>query len=60
MDVSDTKAMEFEGLIRHMRHPTKQGLLTIAGNEGCDIPELTANFVFGGAQIELPDVLDRN
>ena len=49
-----------EDQIRHMRHPVKDGLLTLAGDEECDIPELTANFAFGGAQIELPDVLDRN
>lgn len=47
-------------LVKHFRHPSKCGLLTIAGDEDCDIPELTANFAFGGAQIELPEVLDRN
>jgi hypothetical protein len=47
-------------LIRHMRHPVKDGLLTLAGDEDCDIPELCANFVFGAADIELPDVSDRN
>jgi hypothetical protein len=45
-----------EGLIRHMRHPVKDGLLTIAGDEDCDIPELTAGFFFGGAQIEDPEI----
>ena len=43
-----------------MRHPFKNGLLTMAGNEDCDIPELTAEFLLGGAQIEQPNVLDRN
>lgn len=53
-------AVPLQGLIRHMRHPQKNGLLTIAGDEECDIPELTAEFLFGGTQIELPDVFDRN
>jgi hypothetical protein len=46
--------------VRQWRHPVKNGLITIAGDEQCDIPELTAEFLFGGAQIELPDVFDRN
>jgi hypothetical protein len=47
-------------LIRHMRHPVKDGLLTLAGDEDCDIPELCANFVFGAAEIDSPDVSDSN
>lgn len=44
--------------VRHWRHPDKDGLITMAGDEDCDIPELTADFLFGGAQIEQPDVPD--
>jgi hypothetical protein len=51
---------EMNGLIRHMRHPSKGGLLTLAGDENCDIPELTASFCFGAAQIDDPDVLNSN
>lgn len=47
-------------LIRHFQHPSKAGILTIAGDEDGDIPELTASFVFGSARIELPKVLDSN
>ncbi len=47
-------------LIRHMRHPVKDGLLTFAGDEDCDIPKLTCNFIFGVAEIEEPDILDCN
>jgi hypothetical protein len=43
-----------------MQHPVKDGILTFAGKEDCDIPELTAKFLFEGAQIEQPNVLDRN
>jgi hypothetical protein len=46
--------------IVHMRHPEKHGLLTLAGNEDCDIPELTASFCFGAAQIENPELSDRS
>jgi len=53
-------SVPLEDRVRHWRHPLKHGLITIAGDEDCDIPELTANFLFGGAQIEQPDVLDRN
>jgi hypothetical protein len=49
-----------EDQVRQWRHPVKNGLITVAGDEACDIPELTANFLFGGAQIEQPNVLDRN
>jgi hypothetical protein len=49
-----------EDRVRQWRHPVKNGLITIAGDEDCDIPELTASFLFGGAQIELPNVLDSN
>jgi hypothetical protein len=52
--------VSLEDQVRQWRHPAKNGLITIAGDEDCDIPELTANFLFGGAQIEQPDVLDRN
>jgi hypothetical protein len=45
-------------LIRHMRHPQKGGLLTLAGDEDLDIPELTASFLLGEAKIELPKFLD--
>jgi hypothetical protein len=45
-------------LIRHMRHPVKNGLLTIAGDEDDDIPELTAGFLLGGAQIEDAEIPD--
>jgi hypothetical protein len=51
---------EMSNLIHHMRHPSKKGLLTMVGDEDCDIPELTANFCFGAAQLEYPDILDRN
>jgi hypothetical protein len=53
-------SVSLEAPIRHWRHLVKKGLITIAGDEECDIPELTAEFLFGGAQIELPDVFDRN
>lgn len=56
-DLRDASA-SLEDQVRHWRHPVKNGLITIAGDEDCDIPELTANFLFGGAQIEQPDVLD--
>jgi hypothetical protein len=46
--------------IRHMRHPIKDGLLTLAGDEDCDIPTLTAEFCFGAAQIEHSEVSDSN
>jgi hypothetical protein len=49
-----------EDQVRHWRHPVKNGLIAVAGDEDGDIPDLTASFLFGGAQIELPDVLDRN
>ena len=49
-----------ESQIRHMRHPVKMGLLTIAGNEDCNIPELTAEFLFGGVNIDPSKVLDRD
>ncbi len=41
-----------------MRHPVKNGLLTIAGDEDDDIPELTAGFLLGGAQIEDAEIPD--
>jgi hypothetical protein len=53
-------SVSLEDQVRQWRHPVKNGLITIAGDEDCDIPELTANFLFGGAQIEQPYVLDRN
>lgn len=53
----DTRLSE---LIRHMRHPTKEGLLTLAGDEDCEIPDLTADFCFGAARIEHPEVPDNN
>jgi hypothetical protein len=43
-----------------MATPVKNGLITVAGDEDGDIPELTAEFVLGGAQIEQPDVFDRD
>jgi hypothetical protein len=46
--------------VRHWRHPVKDGLITMAGDEDCDIPELTTDFLFGGAQIEQPNVPDSN
>jgi hypothetical protein len=49
-----------EDQVRQWRHPVRNGLITIAGDEDGDIPELTASFLYGGAQIEQPDVLDRN
>ena len=58
-DLTESVA-SLESPVRHMRHPFKNGLLTMAGNEDCDIPELTAEFLLGGAQIEQPNVLDRN
>ena len=57
---TEANVLHLCSLIRHMRHPTKSGLLTLAGEEDCDIPELTANFAFAGAQIEFPEILDRN
>jgi len=53
-------SVSLEDQARHWRHPVKNGLITIAGDEDGDIPELTAKFLFGGAQIELPIVPDRN
>jgi hypothetical protein len=53
-------SVSLENQVRHWRHPVKNGLITVAGDEDGDIPELTACFLFGGAQIELPNVLDRN
>ena len=53
-------SVSLEDQVRQWRHPVKNGLITIAGDEDCDIPELTANFLFGGAQIEQSKVLDRN
>jgi hypothetical protein len=53
-------SVSMEDQVRQWRHPIKKGLITIAGDEDCDIPELTADFLFGGAQIEQPNVLDRN
>jgi hypothetical protein len=53
-------SVSLEDQIRHWRHPVKNGLITTAGDEDCDIPELTTSFLFGGAQIEQPNVLDRN
>ena len=52
--------VSLEDQVRQWRHPVKNGLITIAGDEECDIPELTASFLYGGAQIEQPDVLDRD
>jgi hypothetical protein len=49
-----------EDQVRQWRHPVKNGLITVAGNEEGDIPELTAELLLGGAQIEKPDVLNRN
>jgi hypothetical protein len=53
-------SVSLENQVRHWRHPVKNGLITVAGDEDGDIPGLTASFLYGGAQIELPDVLDRN
>lgn len=55
-----TSETEMRKLIRHMTHPVKEGVLTIAGDEDCDIPDLTASFLLGGAQIEYPIFSDRN
>ncbi len=57
--MTDTE-IRLNKLIQHMRHPVKEGLLTLAGDEDCDIPEVCANFIFGAADIEPPDVSDRN
>jgi hypothetical protein len=54
------ESTSLEDQVRHMQHPVKDGVLTIAGSEDCDIPELTAEFLFGGAEIEHSKVLDRN
>ena len=51
-------AVPLEEQVRHWRHPVKDGLITMAGDEDCEIPELTADFLFGAAQIEQPDVSD--
>ncbi len=43
-----------------MRHPEKNDLLTLAGDDDCDIPELTTSFVMGVAQLEHTDLPDSN
>ncbi|MGD0546751.1 MAG: hypothetical protein ABR991_02850 [Terracidiphilus sp.] len=53
-------SVSLEDQVRQWRHPVKNGLITVAGDEDGDIPELTAEFLLGGAQIEKPDVLNRN
>jgi len=58
--LSDPNDVASSPLIRHMHHPLKDGLLTLAGDEDCDIPTLTAEFCFGAAQIEHSDVSDNN
>ena len=52
--------LHLEDQIRQWRHPVKNGLITVAGDESGEIPELTAQFLLGGAQIEKPDVPHRN
>jgi hypothetical protein len=59
-DLMLTKSEDLAMQIRHMRHPVKDGLLTLAGDEDCDIPSLTAEFCFGAAQLEHSDVSDCN
>jgi hypothetical protein len=58
-DSRDT-SVSLEDQVRQWRHPVKNGLITVAGDEDGDIPELTAEFLLGGAQIEQPKILDRN
>ena len=53
-------SVPLEDQVRQWRHPVKKGLITVAGDEEGEIPELTAEFLLGGAQIENPDVLNRN
>lgn len=56
---SNETTISIEDQVRQWRHPVKNGLITVAGDEDGDIPELTAEFLLGGAQIEKPDVLNR-
>lgn len=56
----ESEEAQCKRLVRHFQHPAKEGIITLAGDEDCDIPELTASFLFGGAQIDLPEVLDSN
>jgi hypothetical protein len=58
--VSQEATVSLEDQVRQWRHPVKHGLITVAGREEGEIPELTAEFLLGGAQIENPDVLNRN
>jgi hypothetical protein len=53
-------SIHLEDQVRQWRHPIKNGLITVAGDEDGDIPELTAEFLLGGAQIEKPEVLNSN
>ena len=46
--------------IRHLRHPTRAGLLTLAGDADTDIPDLTAQYVLEAAEIEDPILPDRD
>lgn len=55
MQIDETK---LSSLIRHMRHPVKDGLLTLAGDDDTDIPETTATFLMGGAEIASTEISD--
>ena len=57
---SGEASVSLEDQVRQWRHPVKNGLITVAGNEDGDIPELTAEFLLGGAQIEKPEIPNRN
>lgn len=55
-----TAKVPLEDQVRQWRHPVKNGLITVAGDEEGDIPELTAEFLLGGAQIEQANFFDGN
>jgi hypothetical protein len=59
MDLREA-AVSLGNQVRQWRHPEKNVLITVAGSEDGDIPELTAEFLLGGAQIEKPEILNRN
>ena len=41
------------GSHRHFKHPTKPGLVTIAGNPGVDIPKGTLNSILKQAGLKI-------
>ena len=44
--------IRMRGSHRHYRHPTKPGLVTIAGHPGVDIPKGTLNSILKQAQLK--------